>query len=91
MEVLLEKGADPNLDTGEFCAFTYAANLGCVDQLNILLRYHKPILDQLDSEGRSLLTHAVMSGNIECVRAVLRNMRSQRFYFRLIGIAENSS
>jgi hypothetical protein len=31
MEALLEKGADLNLDTGEFCAFTYAANLSCVD------------------------------------------------------------
>jgi hypothetical protein len=71
MEALLEKGADPNLDTGEFCAFTYAANLGCIGQLNILLHYHKLILDQLDSEGRSLLTHAVISGNIECIRAVL--------------------
>ena len=71
-EILLEHGADVDLDRQGFSALHAAAAVGCIDAINILLKY-KATIDMKDraGTGRTPLHWAIQDGHTDIAKLLI--------------------
>ena len=70
IQLLIDKGANPNFFTGKTTAYLFCALKGNVDAFRILIKKGKPNFKIVDIEERYIISCAILSNNPDMVRAV---------------------